>query len=324
MTIRSLVFILACGCTGVHTNPVQPDARPDAPEIDAPIDGPTILTTHHYVMDKQIIPTTNTEARNLGLDINNDTVTDNQLGAVIGTLVAQGLDPQPALDTAIDHGTILMLIDFEANGFTTSETRFTLFSGANPQPPACNGGADTVCRHHLAGTGSFAVAATSAHDPLLTGNMVGGTALTNVDPAGHLQIQTSLLTANPITLNLIGARVKVVGPSDPGITSGVIAGAVAQTEIDAKLLPAWQQTFDATMKADCPGAPPSCGCVTGSTGKSFQQLFDTSPRDCTISLNEIKTNSLIVSLLAPDVTIEGNQALSFGFGFTAVKAVFTP
>ena len=41
-----------------------------------------------------------------------------------------------------------------------------------------------------------------------------------------------------------------------------------------------------------------------------------------ISLAEIKNNSLIQSLLAPDVTINGQDALSFGIGFDAVPAGF--
>jgi len=314
-------LVLVCGCSGVNTNPTQPDAPPDmALEIDAP----TVLTVHHYVVDKQVIPLTNSQARDLGLDLDDDAVIDNQLGAVMATFAAQGFETQTPVDTAVDRGSILMLIDLGSNGFTNSEARFTLYSGANPQPAPCTSGADTICRHHLDGTGSFAVAATSAHDTPLAGNLAAGVLVTNVDSSGRLQIQTTLLTTNPVTLNLIGARAKVTGLSDPGISNGVIAGAVTQTEVDGTLMPAWQQAFDATVQQACPGAPPSCGCAGGSQGQTMQQLFDTTPKDCTISLAEVKNNSLIQSLVAPDVMIDGQQALSLGFGFTAVKAVFTP
>jgi hypothetical protein len=43
-----------------------------------------------------------------------------------------------------------------------------------------------------------------------------------------------------------------------------------------------------------------------------------------VSQAEIKTNSLIVSLLAPDVTIDATPALSLGVGVSAVHAAFTP
>jgi hypothetical protein len=324
MTIRSLVFVLACGCSGVHSNPISPDAHPDAEEIDAPPDAPTVLVAHHYIIDSEKIPTTQNEARALGLDLNGDTVVDNQLGMVMDTFAIQGFDVQTPTTTAIDRGLALVLVDFEANSFTTSEARFTLFSGANPSPAPCSSGSDTICRHHLDGTGSFAVSATSAHDTPLGGNLSGGVVVTKVNPAGHLQIQTSLLTASPITLNLVGARVLVSGASDSGITNGVIGGAVVQSEIDGTLIPAWQQSFNAAMLHDCPGAPPNCGCVVGSKGATVHQVFDTAPRDCTITVSEIQNSALIHALLAPDLTIEGQMALSVGFGFTAKKADFTP
>jgi hypothetical protein len=321
MTIRSLLFVLACGCTGVNTHPVEPDAAPDAPP---PIDAPTLLTTHHYVMDKQIIPQTTTQARDVALDLDGNATLDNQLGQVTAAFSSMGFDVQTPADLAVDRGSTLVLVDLEANGFTNSEARFTLFGGANPQPPACTNGADTVCRHHLDGTGSFTVVATSTHDALLAGSLAQSVLVTGVNSVGHLQIQTNLVTTNPVTLNLVGARVKVSGPSATGITSGVIAGAVTATEIDGTLLPAWQQSFNAAMLKDCPGGPPSCGCVTGSQGKDLQQLFDTNPRDCVISVVEIKNNALIQGLIAPDVTIDGQQALSLAIGFTATKATFTP
>jgi hypothetical protein len=45
--------------------------------------------------------------------------------------------------------------------------------------------------------------------------------------------------------------------------------------------------------------------------------------DCMITVDEIKNNSLIVSLLAPDVTVEGMQALSLGVSVHAVVATFS-
>jgi hypothetical protein len=70
-------------------------------------------------------------------------------------------------------------------------------------------------------------------------------------------------------------------------------------------------------------SPPGCGCVANSTGKTLLGLFDTNPQDCVVTSTEIQNNSLIVSLLAPDVMIEGQPALSFGVGYTAIGATFT-
>jgi len=69
--------------------------------------------------------------------------------------------------------------------------------------------------------------------------------------------------------------------------------------------------------------PPGCGCAQSSTGASLIGLFDAN-QNCAISVTEVKNNQLIMSLFAPDVTVENQQALSVGFAFTAVDATFTP
>jgi len=324
MTIRLISFAALAACTGVSTHPGQPDARPDAPhQIDAPIDTPVTLMPHHYIIDAQTLPSTNTQARALGLDLNNDGTVDNQLGMVMAVFVGQGIGTsQPSLDTDIDRGDILMLADLESDSFTTGPATFTLYAGANPVPPACNGGSDTTCRHHLNGNGMFEVSSSSPRDTPLPGTFTGGTMLT-AQNGGRLHLQTVLMTLTPITLDLIGAEVKVTGVTTNGIMTGIICGGVTQADIDTALIPGWQATLQAKMNANCPGGPPTCGCTSGSEGETLRGLFDTN-HDCTISTTEIRTNSLIQSLIAPDVTLGGQQALSLGIGFTAASATFTP
>jgi hypothetical protein len=46
------------------------------------------------------------------------------------------------------------------------------------------------------------------------------------------------------------------------------------------------------------------------------------PKDCAVSIDEIKNNNVIMSLLAPDVKIDGVDALSLGVKATAVKGSF--
>jgi hypothetical protein len=287
------------------------------------IDTPPMLTAHHYIIDKQTLPTNNTEARALALDLNSDGTVDNQLGMVMAVFVVQGIgNDQPAVDTDIDRGDILMLADLHADSFSTGPATFTLYAGANPVPPACNGGGDTTCRHHLNGNGSFEVSSSSPRDTPLPGAFASGTMLTDAN-SGRLHLQTVLMTPTPVTLDLIGAQVKVTGVSASGIASGIIAGGVTQADIDTALVPGWQATLQAKLNADCSGGPPTCGCTSGSTGETLRGLFDAN-HDCTISTTEIRTNSLIQSLVAPDLTFGGQQAVSLGIGFTAVPATFTP
>ena len=69
--------------------------------------------------------------------------------------------------------------------------------------------------------------------------------------------------------------------------------------------------------------PPTCGCAANWTGQTVISLFDTN-HDCAVSVMEIENNSLIQALFQPDVTIDGQMALSVGFAVTAVGATFTP
>ncbi len=64
------------------------------------------------------------------------------------------------------------------------------------------------------------------------------------------------------------------------------------------------------------------GCASGSTGKTILNLFDTTPKNCMVTVDEIKNNTLIQSLLAPDVKIDGKDALSLGIKATTVKGNF--
>jgi len=325
MTCRVALFALLAACGGVATNPNgQPDAPPDMPSPDMPPDMPAPLPAHHYIMDKQVVPLFQQQAKDLGLDIDGDNQPDNQLGAVAATLAGQGFDIDGTAKGTVDRGATLMLVELGSDGFTAGRATFTLFTGANPQPPACNGGGDTVCRRHLDGNGAFDVAATSAHDTPLAGTLAGGELLTERDDAARLHLQVSLGTADPVTLTLLGARAKISGASDAKVTNGIVGGGVPKTDIDTFLLPAWQKTVDARVKQACTGTPPTCGCPANSQEKTLHDLFDTAPNDCTISLFEIQNNSLVQSLLAPDLTIEGQQSVSLGIGFTAIRGAFTP
>ena len=62
--------------------------------------------------------------------------------------------------------------------------------------------------------------------------------------------------------------------------------------------------------------------MASSTGATILSFFDAN-KDCTVSLDELKMNSLVMSLLQPDVTIDGKMALSIGIKATAVKATYT-
>jgi len=326
---RALLLVLvACGSHPAKHADAMIDMRPPPP--DAP---PGYF---YYVVDHENVPTNNTQARQYALDLNGDGTVDNQLGMVLGVFSSMGFDIQGTTSKAIDTGGILMLGDLYALDFmNTTGSTFTVFDGANPSPAPCSSSSDTVCRHHLTGSGIFDVARTSPRDTPLAGVSVNGTF---DEGPGHLPLQLALLDpTTPMHLSLIGARVRFDGVSAAGIASGILAGGVTQDDVNTRLIPYMQASFTLIVARDCcglttspggptcnPNATPSCGCLDGSSGKTLLGLFDTSPKDCMITASEIQNNSLIMSLLAPDLMIEGQMALSIGVGFTAVAASYAP
>ena len=318
------VLVLAAACGGSSSSKT-PDASPDGPNlpIDAPPDAPPMATGNHshYVVDRVLVPTNSSQAKMFGLDLDGNGTVDNALGMVLATFSSMGADVQGSVDHAVDVGDILMLADIQTTAFdNASDVGFTLYAGQNPQPAPCSSSTDTVCRHHLDGTGTFDVAATP-RDPALVGDFVSST---YTGGPGHLPIQMTVLAGQPLSIDLLGARAKLMATST-NITSGIIAGGVSVTDRDTKIYPAMQLAFTADIAADCTLAPgaPQCGCTSGSTGATLLGLLDAN-HDCAVSVDEIKNNSLIGSLFAPDITVEGQQALSLGLSFTAVPATFTP
>lgn len=275
-----------------------------------------------YVVSEASVPTTNPQATEFGLDLNGDKVVDNQLGAVLAALVTQGLDVQTAIADAVNEGDIILLMDLQTTDFSSARgagLQIKLGDKATAMPAPCADAADTTCRKHLDGTGSFAVAAGSPNDAAVAGKVVGGTF--NGGP-GRISIEIALGGPDSVQLDLIGARAKATGMSDSGIESVILAGALTEADLNAQVIPAIHSQITPLIAGDCTGVggPPDCGCTAGSTGRTILTLFDTMPKDCAVSVEEIRGNSLLQQLLAPDVEIDGEAALSLGIKVKATKA----
>jgi hypothetical protein len=304
---------------------------------------------HHYVVDSVELPTDN------GL-VGSDAVylqecdpyecAANQFGLLLAYFAApygfgfgaSAIEGPNVL--AVDRGTLITLIDLQAAdlGPTSESARagasgFAVYQGSNPSPAPCEGPNDVVCRHHLAGTGSFDIVAGSVFDRPLVGAMIDGGFFAQT---GDLALPM-MLGSTPIVLPLIGARAQLSGVTDDGIATGKLGGLITQDTMDDVIVPALQSGLIAPAIArDCCGTPTSpapscdpnasrrCGCVPGSTGEQLIRTFDQITRDCSISVDEITNNSLFMtSLAAPDFYFERNYCHSFGLHITAVPASFT-
>ena len=301
---------------------------------------PTPMGMHnHMVVSEVDVPQTSDQARSFGLDLGQPTsnkpdgTVDNQLGNVLSALKGQGFDVQTTLTTAVNAGTITLLVDFQTQDFTSTsaagmEILFGLTGSGDITPAPCNGSADTTCGNQLKGTGMFMVDPNSPTDAVVAGPIVGGTF--NGGP-GTITLELALGGTTPVQLNLLGARGQATGISATGITQGIIAGALTQDDLNTQVIPAIQAQLAPIITRDCtstdPNATPPCGCADGSTGKTLIGLFDTDPKDCMVSVMEIQENTLIKSLLAPDVCSTAScakpDALSLGVQFKAVAGTYT-
>ncbi len=300
-------------------------------------------THYKYVVNKALIPVTIAQANEYGLDLDGNGKVDNALGNVISTLSTMGFDVQGTIDKSVLQGSLSLLVDMQTSDATFMSdpaTGMSVFIGSNPTPAACTGtevvtcttatasvpAVCTGCGHQLTPTGGSFTAAANTNEPL-AGKIIGGTF--NAGP-GKLSIQIAIGGSDAITLNLIGARVKAsamtadnLGTASASSVSGgvVFAGAVTQTDINGTIIPAIVAQLQPIIAAGCTdlNTPPDCGCT--GTAKTIISIFDTD-HDCKVMVPEVLANGIVVSLLGPDVVIDGEKALSVGIKVAAEKATF--
>jgi len=267
---------------------------------------------------------TNTEAREYGLDLDSNGTVDNQFGMVLSTFASDNLlQSQVRTDGVIDRGDLLQLIDLQRPEHGEhAATGFALQIGADPQPTPCTDPTDVVCRHHLDGNGVFTLAA-PASDPQLhcvptdTGFECGPGRLKFLLGILGTPLQVPALGFAPLEIELLDARATFEDVGN-GSLRGRIGGGVTDEDMN-KLLADYLKIINADTQHDCMMAPPSCGCTQSSPGKFYIESLDVN-HDCTVTFDELKQNSLIVSLLAPDLVMEGKKVVTLGVGFEAVPA----
>ncbi|MCA9678520.1 MAG: hypothetical protein H6708_17245 [Kofleriaceae bacterium] len=282
---------------------------------------------YHYVVDSVTIPLDSTSATALGMDLDGDGTVDNQLGNILSALIqagGQSLDLQGSIDTSVLQGDILLLADLQTTDLSAaSAVGFSLYLGTNPNPAPCTDPNDiTTCGQHLNGDATFDVDPSQPTGARVVGTIAGGTF--NGGP-GDLGLQIALSAGSPINLRLVNARARVTGITGTDLGNSIVAGAVPDENIQNDVIPAVHTTVSNVIADDCTGSGTDCGCTADSTGLTVLGIFD-DDGDCTVTLDEIRMNSLIVTLLRPDVDTDGdgtNDALSVGVGATAIGATYT-
>jgi hypothetical protein len=314
----ALVVIAVCACDTAE--------RADAdcePIVAAPIDARGEV--HRFVVDTIRIPASFTEALQLGRDIDRDPQgrPDNQLGMIL-SVIRTHLDTDLNAETAalIDAGKLLHLLEVRATSLgDAAHVGALLFHGVDTDgDPADNFSGDET--FGIDGSRGIGLTSGAIADGVL--DLTSGTFPIAVTFPG---------LGEPFVIEL------VAGWIDGDITadglSGRLGGAVTVDELDRALIPALVEGLNRIIARDCPDGT----CESGSGGELLVDYFDdcgegSSTCDGLLSVDELRSNDLVSSLLAPDMDLfdEAGQlnprcdqvkdALSIGLGFTAVPARF--
>jgi len=253
-----------------------------------PLEPPTGQTVE-YAVTQQSWGANYVEALALGLDINGDKSVDNQLGQVFSTMLARQIDITGATGTLIERGQLRLTtsVQYARDSDPSDSIAFSTTVAGAPSPTPLLG--EHTKAPMLAGPGELAIA--------------------------------FAFCGEPVTLALAGAHVRIDRADDSTMT-GRIAGAVRPSDVNAILVPNFARRLNEQVALECTDfAAADCGCIHTDVeyeANYWLELFDVAPhKDCVITAEEILASSLTMSLLSPDVTVDGDPMQSLGFAFEA-------
>jgi hypothetical protein len=293
-------FTAQAGATGAQAGSAGGDLPPNAETLS-------------YVLDKQTVPLMGSQ---FAADIDGDGNADNAYGKLNAALESAGLDSQGTSDaeTAAGRGLqLLALTVLNSNLMTSIGTSSELSRAVTKAAP------------DFGGTGSFK-ADGSAPTASFVGAIFNGQ-FSNVPVAQGSTPQRLLLRLEfgepvdvPVEVYALSFHV-----TETGLALGQLNGAILASDVDMYVPPALAASFNQA----CAALPDSSTC------KMNLSLFDTN-KDKTVSADEVRANSLLEAVLAPDLKLldaDGHYApdsaaavkdsFSVGIGFSAARATIT-
>jgi hypothetical protein len=189
------------------------------------------------------------------------------------------------------------------------------------------------------GMGKFKIAAMST-EQVMTGSIAAGSA----QLAGtKFEVSLALVPDSaPLVLALIAPSMAATVSAD-AFTAAKICGAITKNELDTVVLPAVTELLNGLVQEGGNGGSIICGLFDLKDANDFMSkcpgetkvdcaadcsvAMNMSPPNC-ISLCEVQSNSLLKSILAPDVMLTDpdsgmmTEALSLGVGIEAKKASY--
>ncbi len=301
--------------------------------------------TLQFVADAVMLPTSSlaTDPTGYGFDFNGDESPENKLGSLLSILnsVASGSSgsPQSAVDQAIQvTGTFLILMEIKADSMINSSCMGLEVSTALQKPNA-----------DFNGNGNFTQ---TSYQSDLTGTITAQKLSTlnpfSADEPYTIQVKLPLVTGSPaVELTLTSAVVRgeldLTAPNR--INEGRIFGAVKNKDLREKTLPAIAVSLTAILtgnydvgtqdairnlldKGNCGAALAgddvidTCELTDGVLASAFTpdlDLYSDTSRDA--DGNVIGGYGVYDPKVSAETSLD-NDCLSFGVGFTAVKAGF--
>lgn len=298
LAMTSIALLIGCtspaSTTGPTSLPTPPSLLPTGPH-------------YRYVVDHVTLPSTAQPG--------------NAFATGLASLADAGFDVQGAMDRALADGSIILLVDLQVDELTDSTASVAILAGTQPSPSPCTAPEDTVCGHHLDGTGSFVTTVFAPGLPVdapLLGSIASGAL------AAHGQSQM-------FALALFGNLQLLVQLGDVLITTSAVSPAELDVHLSALVSEyAWDDhsllsiagglgvELPELVARDCtsPSTPPGCGCGAGSLGAQLLAYF--APGACTIETYDIDMSPLHP---ADDSQYNGG-AFTFGIDLIAVPATF--
>lgn len=268
-------------------------------------------TEYGYLTKTLTLPQTPQQADAFGRDIDGDGGRDNQLGQIFTSLIqASGstVDLTTATQEAVTAGGIVMLHSLRTPSIsnTKNATWQVWFGKPVLDPPAFDG------------TDVFTLFSGQPHSAKIAATIKNHSVQTS---PGTIPFRMDF-GSGPFVLHLKKARV-FTKCFRAGCLNGRINGGIPAGEIETRLSVKLLEWVNQAIAADCPG-PDVESCAAESIGEVLVGLFD-DDQDLVVSLGEWNENSLVQTLLRPDLNlVKGDGVpgdhLSVGFGFTTVKA----
>lgn len=281
----------------------------------------------------------------LGADLDGDGRAENQFGEVNAALLLQGVNIGIEANAAVVAGAAPLLLSV-----LSSDASLTL--DGCPVVTAATG-AETATPPDFSATPTFTVDASSRSITLAQGKIGEDVDNELVTPGGESGVfdLNAYFTIGLQKISLVNTRISgTVGPD--GIVNGQINGAVPASELQATfgipLAIAIQAIFASPPPDASPLLPtvilslfdevgvPADGCPSSCRDPEAFGGQCATPKDGVIAICEVLTSETVTTRLRPDVHVladdgvtldidasnPNKNAMSFGIGFTAVKASF--